>query len=492
VNDERTQCFGFRFADMACSIGAFLVAYASLPWIETGLQQLFPRVLAEMRALSVAPAAGPHPNRASLLWIFAVITITRGLLIEYSEDSRPLRDQTVRRIFFLQLFGTAAALGVVATIFFALRVPPSSRLFVFSYAVLLFASTVTYRLITRNLVRGRRQGSKIFRRAVVTGRPKAVEKFILSTNIYDRLQTEIVGCLVLDDEAAPSPALPVPVLGNISMLGELLIHDPIDEVIIVLPRAETPWLAQAIKHCDYFRVGVQVVHESMMDLDLRDLMPRNGRYTVPSISLIPEEEFASDTLAWKRLMDIVVSATALMLLSPLFVAIGIAIKVTTPELPILYRWNVVGYRGRRFVGYKFTTMVAGDELKASLASLNEMTGPVFKIRNDPRITRLGKFLRKYSLNELPQLWSVLVGDMSLVGPRPAGPHELVRYQMWHKRKLSVWPGITCFWQVRGRNAVTNFDDWVKMDLEYIQKRSVRTDMAILAQTISVVFRGTGS
>ena len=491
MNGERTQYFGFRLADMACSIGAFLVAYASLPWIETGLQLLFPGVLAEMRALLVVPTAGSHPDRASLLWIFAVITIARGLLIEYSDDSRPLRDQTIRRIFVLQLFGTASALAVVATIFFALRVPPSSRIFVFSYAVLLFASTSAYRLITRNLVRGRRQGSEKSRRAVVTGRVKAVEKFILSMNTYDRLQTEITGCLVLDGEA-PSPSLPVPVLGNISMLGELLIHDPIDEVIIILPRAEAPWLAQAIEHCDYFRVGVQVIHESMMDLDLRDLMSRNGRYTMPSISLIPEEEFASDTLAWKRLMDIVVSATALIILSPLFAVIGIAIKVTTPELPIFYRWNVVGYRGRRFVGYKFTTMVAGDELKASLASLNEMTGPVFKIRNDPRITRLGKFLRKYSLNELPQLWSVLVGDMSLVGPRPAGPHELVRYQMWHKRKLSVWPGITCFWQVRGRNAVSNFDDWVKMDLEYIRKRSVRTDMTILAQTISVVFRGTGS
>jgi lipopolysaccharide/colanic/teichoic acid biosynthesis glycosyltransferase len=173
--------------------------------------------------------------------------------------------------------------------------------------------------------------------------------------------------------------------------------------------------------------------------------------------------------------------------------IAIAIKITAPHLPVFYRWHVVGYRGRRFTGYKFTTMIKdADQYKEALAALNEMSGPVFKIRKDPRVTRLGRFLRKYSLNELPQLWSVLVGDMSLVGPRPAGPHELVQYAPWHKRKLSVRPGITCFWQVRGRNVISNFDDWVKMDLEYIEKRSLLTDMAILVQTVSVVVRGTGS
>ena len=140
-----------------------------------------------------------------------------------------------------------------------------------------------------------------------------------------------------------------------------------------------------------------------------------------------------------------------------------------------------------------TTMIANaDAEREKLADLNEMIGPVFKIANDPRVTQLGKFLRKYSLNELPQLWSVLKGDMSLVGPRPAGPHELQRYELWHKRKLSAKPGITCFWQVRGRNSISNFDDWVRLDLEYIQTRSFWVDCKILARTAWVVVRGTGS
>jgi lipopolysaccharide/colanic/teichoic acid biosynthesis glycosyltransferase len=172
--------------------------------------------------------------------------------------------------------------------------------------------------------------------------------------------------------------------------------------------------------------------------------------------------------------------------------IAVAIKLTTPELPIFYAWHVVGRSGKRFTGYKFTSMVANaDALKAKLMHLNEMSGPVFKIRNDPRVTPLGRFLRKYSLDELPQLWSVLKGDMSLVGPRPAGPHELERYEFWHKRKLSIKPGMTCLWQVRGRNDIRNFDDWVRMDLEYIDHWSLWLDLKILIWTVWAMIGGTG-
>jgi lipopolysaccharide/colanic/teichoic acid biosynthesis glycosyltransferase len=121
-----------------------------------------------------------------------------------------------------------------------------------------------------------------------------------------------------------------------------------------------------------------------------------------------------------------------------------------------------------------------------------MTGPVFKIKDDPRVTPLGRILRKFSINELPQLWSVFKGDMSLVGPRPAFRHELERYKFWHKRKLSVRPGITCLWQIRGRNKISDFDDWVRMDLEYIDNWSLWLDFRILVRTIWVVIAGTGS
>jgi lipopolysaccharide/colanic/teichoic acid biosynthesis glycosyltransferase len=154
---------------------------------------------------------------------------------------------------------------------------------------------------------------------------------------------------------------------------------------------------------------------------------------------------------------------------------------------------VVGVRGRRFTGYKLRTMVPeADQLKDQLAHLNEMQGPVFKMKDDPRVTKFGKFLRKYSLDELPQLWSVLVGDMTLVGPRPLAPDEFTSATPFERRKLSVKPGITCTWQVSGRNHIGAFAEWVRLDLEYIRNWSFSGDLGILLKTIPVVIRGTGA
>src|SRR5262249_27714691 len=226
---------------------------------------------------------------------------------------------------------------------------------------------------------------------------------------------------------------------------------------------------------------------------LRDLelIYHSDPLRLPEIVLHPPH-VNSTALFLKRMMDLVISSTLLLLLSPLFALITLAIKITSPRLPVLYRWNVVGYNGRPFTGYKFTTMAENaDAQRGELMARNEMDGPVFKIRSDPRVTPLGKWLRKFSLNELPQLWSVLKGDMSLVGPRPAFPHELERYELWQKRKLSVQPGITCLWQGRGRHRISRFDDWVKMDFEYIDNWSLWLDVKILARTAWTVLGGSG-
>jgi lipopolysaccharide/colanic/teichoic acid biosynthesis glycosyltransferase len=222
------------------------------------------------------------------------------------------------------------------------------------------------------------------------------------------------------------------------------------------------------------------------------LMYHSDSLRLPEVVLRPRH-LESDALFLKRLMDIVVSLAALLVLSPIFLVIAVLLKATAPRTPIFYPWRVIGYKGTPFTGYKFSTMVVdADERRSDLLGMNEMQGPVFKIKNDPRVTTVGRFLRKYSLNELPQLWSVLKGDMSLVGPRPAFAHELERYELWHKRKLCVRPGITCLWQVRGRNRISNFDDWVKMDLEYIDTWSLWLDIKILVRTLWAVAAGTGS
>jgi lipopolysaccharide/colanic/teichoic acid biosynthesis glycosyltransferase len=194
----------------------------------------------------------------------------------------------------------------------------------------------------------------------------------------------------------------------------------------------------------------------------------------------------------KRGLDVLLAAGGLVALSPLLLLIACAVRLSSPG-PILYEWRVLGRHGRPFRGYKFRTMVANaDDLKAGIAELNEMTGPVFKMRNDPRVTRLGRFLRRYSLDELPQLYSVLKGDMSLVGPRPPSPQEFARFTPEQRGKLAVTPGITCLWQVNGRSEIRSFDAWAALDSKYILEWSLGLDMKILLRTIPVVLRGRGA
>ena len=193
----------------------------------------------------------------------------------------------------------------------------------------------------------------------------------------------------------------------------------------------------------------------------------------------------------KRTVDISVSALLLFLFSPVLLALAMLVKFTS-DGPIFYRWNVVGEHGRPFMGFKFRSMYSNaDQLKEGLQDLNEMSGPVFKMTNDPRVTKFGRWMRRYSLDELPQLYSVLKGDMSLVGPRPPLVSEYAQFDEYQKQKLSVKPGITCLWQVSGRNTVSDFDEWLKLDLEYIQHWSPSLDLRILVMTVREVLVGSG-
>ncbi len=189
----------------------------------------------------------------------------------------------------------------------------------------------------------------------------------------------------------------------------------------------------------------------------------------------------------KRIFDLVVALVLLLVLSPLLALIALAIRFSS-SVPILYRWQVVGEGGRPFSSWKFRTMVGdADRVKADLIAQNEMRGPVFKLKDDPRVTPIGRVLRKFSLDELPQLWSVLKGDMSLVGPRPPLQSEYKKFSDWQKKKLAMKPGMTSLWHTRGKPR--DFDAWVQLDLEYIEHWSLWLDFKILFQTAIVVLRG---
>ena len=195
----------------------------------------------------------------------------------------------------------------------------------------------------------------------------------------------------------------------------------------------------------------------------------------------------------KEFIDSVGAFFALALAAPFMFVFGILIRLNSPG-PILFRQLRSGLNGKPFTMYKFRSMVTNaEQLKHELAVLNEMDGPVFKVTNDPRVTRFGRFLRRYSFDELPQLWNVLRGEMSLVGPRPLPVDEVRRFDdLAHRRRLSVKPGLTCLWQISGRNNVTDFKDWVRLDLEYIDNWSIWLDFKILVRTIPIVLSGTGA
>lgn len=189
----------------------------------------------------------------------------------------------------------------------------------------------------------------------------------------------------------------------------------------------------------------------------------------------------------KRTLDIFASLVGLILLSPIFIIVAIAIKVEDPKGSVFFSQQRCGKDNKLFPMYKFRSMVSNaEELLEELKEMNEMDGPVFKIKEDPRITKVGKFIRKTSIDELPQLLNVLKGDMSLVGPRPAIPHEVSEYNEYQMQRLLVKPGITCIWQVSGRNTI-GFDEWVEMDLEYIKTRSFLLDLKLVFKTVGVLF-----
>ncbi len=276
----------------------------------------------------------------------------------------------------------------------------------------------------------------------------------------------------------------------ISELQSTLATEPVDEVFISLPMDKYGHVIEAVVQlCQEQGIVVRV----QPDLSLRTFVkPYIGEFNgIPFVTVrsVPPDGWP---LFIKRLIDVVGGAALLVGLAPLLAFAALLIKIDSPG-PVLFRQVRVGLNKRRFQLLKFRTMVVGaDQQQHGMEQLNEANGPVFKIKDDPRITRLGKFLRRYSIDELPQLFNVLNGDMSLVGPRPLPVRDVERINVqWHKRRFSVKPGITCLWQVNGRSDVS-FEHWVQLDLEYIDKWCLGLDIKILIKTVPVVLRGSGA
>jgi len=299
----------------------------------------------------------------------------------------------------------------------------------------------------------------------------------------------VLGHLSFRDEPLDT-RLGRPLLGDVAELEGILNRHVVDEVYFAPNGLDTAAeIQRAIATCE--RLGVPFA------------LPACGGYRIARAALTHPAAAPDGYVhylsvrrkplqrAIKRLLDILVSAMALVVLAPILVAAALAVALTSPG-PIFFAQERVGMRGRPFRMLKFRSMlVNAEQLKAELLHRNERSGPAFKLRGDPRVTRVGRWLRKYSVDELPQLVNVLRGEMSLVGPRPALPDEVAHYAAWQRRRLSVRPGLTCVWQVSGRDAVS-FGSWMVMDMRYIDHWSLGKDLRLILRTLPVVVTGKGA
>ena len=271
---------------------------------------------------------------------------------------------------------------------------------------------------------------------------------------------------------------------------EMLHEKSVDIVVFSLNERIIPQVQEALLACEAEGVEAWVSATFIQTLFTRVQFDQFAGHplliyrSTPSISL---------ELVAKRILDLVGSSILMVFAVPVMLLVALVIRIDSPG-PVFFSQNRSGLRGRAFRMYKFRTMVTNAEQgRAELEDRNEMSGPVFKVRNDPRVTRVGHWLRKLSIDELPQLWNVLRGEMSLVGPRPLPLYETANFgDLTQRRRMSVRPGLTCLWQVRGRNAITDFKDWVRLDLEYIDQWSLWLDFKILLRTVPVVLFGWGA
>ena len=278
-------------------------------------------------------------------------------------------------------------------------------------------------------------------------------------------------------------------LGEASQIEEVLRAIPVEEVYVAgAARKNDDEVQHIIRVCERFGIPFALPACSFR---LERAQPADRKAVPDGYLHYHHTEAKPQQMALKRLFDIVASGLALWLLLPLMLVVIALIKLTSRG-PIFFRQQRVGLSGRVFNMLKFRSMVVNaEELKAELAGLNEQSGPVFKMRNDPRVSTLGRFLRKYSIDELPQLVNVLRGDMSLVGPRPPVVAEVAKYEAWQRRRLSVRPGLTCIWQVSGRSQIS-FEEWMYLDMQYIDHWSLSQDFNLIWRTLPVVLTGRGA
>jgi exopolysaccharide biosynthesis polyprenyl glycosylphosphotransferase len=371
---------------------------------------------------------------------------------------------------------------------FAFKYQFVSRLLIGTFLIINFIGLCLERGALRLLARFVRRKGRNYRNLLIVGTGKRALKLAGKIKENSHWGFKIVGFIDKDPSMVGQDKDGIKVIGTLEDMAQILRERVVDEVVYSVPRKWLDEIEEAIRTCEEFGVQVRLAADFYN--------PVIGKISVTELEGIPLLTLSTTPqhmghLFMKRFFDLVISFIALIVLSPVFLITLVAIKIDSSG-PILFKQRRVGLNGRTFNCLKFRSMVRDAERKRQeLEDLNEIKGPAFKVKDDPRLTRVGRFVRKFSIDELPQLFNVLKGDMSLVGIRPPIPEEVDRYEAWQRRRLSMKPGITCIWQVSGRNKV-DFDQWMKMDLAYIDNWSLKLDFKLLLKTIPAVLFARGA
>ena len=447
-------------------------------WADAGLFALAFWLAHTMRAMAVTYLPGLEEIQPfeQYLWLYILIIPGTLLLLKaLGFYNRPLLFSRRETAWALSQAAIIAVLGVVAALF--LRKQELARAVIFLFGAISFLLVMAKEELLRRWLMSKLGQEQMKRRLVLIGAPEDTGQIERDLDAKASGTVEILARLDLQ-------------LTSIEKLVELLHERSANGVILSARHAYFEQVEKVIELCELEGVEVWLLADffktRISQTSVDDFL---GRPTVVFRSA-PEASWQGVA---KHLLDFVGALALLALCALPLLLVALAVKLTSRG-PVFFRQQRSGLNGRPFTMLKFRTMVTdAEQLKAELASFNEMDGPVFKVTNDPRVTALGRFLRKWSIDELPQLWNVLRFEMSLVGPRPLPVDEIRRINdPAHRRRLSVKPGLTCLWQISGRNDVKSFKEWVRLDLEYIDNWSLWLDVKILLKTIPVVLTGAGA
>lgn len=419
--------------------------------------------------------------------LFFIVPLWCGLLY-LNGMYRSLRTRKLYEVIWIILKSAFLVILIFGTIVFLFELEFVSRVFF----ALFFVSSISFIMLEKiaifSFMHYARKRGYNYKTLLIVGTGNRAASYIKKIKNHPEWGFRILGAIDDEPERGIKGVNGVQVVGSLDDLSDILHMYAVDEVVFVVPRSRLSHMENAIYSCEVEGIKATIA------VDLFDVRIARSRTTeLDGIPLVTFETTVAEEwqLFIKRGIDIVLSGLGIILFSPVLFITSILIKLTSPG-PVLFKQERLGLNGRRFMLYKFRTMYEGAQKKlANVDVYRDMDNPQFKNKKIQFITPLGRIVRKFSIDELPQLFNVFVGHMSLIGPRPSVPEEVIQYEAWQRRRLSMRPGITCLWQISGRNKL-GFDEWMKLDLEYLDNWSLRLDFKILVKTIPVVLFGTGA